>query len=76
MHEVVFYEFYAFIFVREGDEQENKNRIKSFIQQTEDMGLSTQVLTLNPGKQTNLHFGAIALDKDGIIVSILTSGSW
>lgn len=46
MHEVVFYEFYAFIFVREGDEQENKNRIKSFVQQTEDMGLSTLALTL------------------------------
>ena len=28
-HEVVFYEFYAFIFVREGDEEENKNNIQS-----------------------------------------------
>jgi hypothetical protein len=32
-HEVVFYEFYAFIFVREGEEQENKNHIKYLIQE-------------------------------------------
>jgi len=57
--------------------KEMKKRIRIiFSLEFKDMALSTQVLTWNPGKQTNLHFGAIALDKEGTILSRLTPGSW